>query len=65
MKDFEYSEALRETLQELREDAMLIGLALLGTQGSVDKLTRDCLLRLADYLNQHVNDIATLCRKYL
>ena len=52
MKDFEYSEALRETLQELREDAMLIGLALLGTQGAVDKLTRDCLLRLADYLNR-------------
>ena len=65
MTDFEYSECLRETLQELREDTMLIALSLLGAQVSIDKLTLDCLLRLTDYLNQHVNDVCVLCRRYL
>ena len=65
MTDFEYSECLKETLQELREDAMLIALSLLGAQVSIDKLTLDCLLRLTDYLNQHVNDVCVLCRRYL
>ena len=62
MTDFEYSECLKETLQELREDAMLLDMALLGCQVSIDKLTLDCLLRLTDYLQQHVNDICTLCK---
>ena len=65
MTDFEYSECLKETLQELREDAKLIDLALLGAQASIDKLTLDCLLRLTDYLNQHVNDVCVLYRRYL
>lgn len=62
MTDFEYSECLEETLQELREDAMLLNLALLGAQVSIDELTHDCLLRLTDYLQQHVNDICALCK---
>ena len=65
LDEFEHSECVKETLQELREDAMLIALSLLGAQVSIDKLTLDCLLRLTDYLNQHVNDICVLCRRYL
>ncbi len=62
MTDFEHTECLRETLQELREDAQLIHLSLLGAQTSVDPLTLDCLLRLTDYLNQHINDVCVLCK---
>lgn len=65
MNEFEYSECLKETLQELKEDALLLDLALLGAQEFIDKLTLDCLLRLSDYLGQHVNDISVLCKRYL
>lgn len=58
----EYTECLEETLQELREDAMLLELTLLGAQCSIDCLTLNCLQRLTDYLQQHVNDICVLCR---
>ena len=61
MTSFEYSECLRETLQDLREDAMLLVLALNGVRSSVDSLTLDCLLRLNDYLNQHMDDLRFLC----
>lgn len=64
MTDFEHSVCLQETLQELQEDARLLRLALLGTQAFADKLTQDCLLRLSDYLDQHINDVCVLCRKY-
>lgn len=64
MTDREHSECLEETLQELRQDAKLLGLALMGSQVSIDDLTLDCLLRLADYLNQHINDITVLCKRY-
>ena len=62
MTDFDQSECLQETLQELQEDARLIHLSLLGAQTSVDKLTLDCLLRLTDYLSQHINDVCVLCK---
>lgn len=65
MTEFEYSECLEETLQGLREDGRLLNLALMGAEISVDRLTLDCLMRLADYLNQHVNDICVLCRRFL
>lgn len=58
----EHSECVQETLQDLREDAALLQLALLGAQASIDELTLSCLLRLADYLKQHVDDICVLCR---
>ena len=56
-------ECIQETLQDLQEDAALLRLSILGTQASVDELTRICLLRLTDYLDQHVNDICVLCGK--
>ena len=61
MADFEQEENLREALQDLREDAALLRLALMGARVSIDSLTLDCLLRLSDYLNQHVDDLRVLC----
>ena len=63
MANFEQEENLREALQDLREDAALLRLALLGARVSIDRLTLDCLLRLSDYLNQHVDDLRVLCRQ--
>ena len=63
MTDFDRAECLAETLEELQEDTTLLRLSILGTEGFVDELTRACLLRLTDYLDQHVNDICVLCRK--
>ena len=63
MTDCEKTECVRETLHELREDAELIRIALLGAEASVDQLTWECLLRLTDYLKQHVDDICILCGK--
>lgn len=63
MNDLSHDKCILETLQDLREDASLLHLCILGLQGSVDELTRVCLLRLTDYLNQHVNDICVLCGK--
>ena len=55
------SECVQETLRDLQEDAALLRLSILGSEGSIDGLTRTCLLRLTDYLTQHVNDICVLC----
>ena len=63
MNDLCHDKCILETLQDLREDASLLRLCILGLQDSVDELTRVCLLRLTDYLNQHVNDICVLCGK--
>jgi len=59
----EHTECIEETLQDLREDVALLQLALLGAQAAIDRLTLHCLLRLSDYLKQHVDDICTLCRQ--
>lgn len=61
MTIFNQQECIQETLQDLQEDAALLRLAVLGMARSTDKLTLACLLRLSDYLNQHVNDIRILC----
>jgi len=61
MTVFEQKECIQEVLQDLQEDAALLRLAVLGMARSTDKLTLSCLLRLSDYLNQHVNDIRVLC----
>lgn len=63
MTIFDRNECIKEVLQDLQEDTLLLRLSILGLQGSVDELTRVCLLRLTDYLNQHVNDICVLCGK--
>lgn len=63
MTALEHHECLRETLQELQEDAALMRMALLGGQAAMDRLTFSCLLRLSDYLRQHVDDIRVLCGK--
>ena len=57
------SECIQETLQDLQEDVTLLRLSILGTKNTVDELTQTCLLRLIDYLNQHINDICVLCDK--
>ena len=59
----EQSEEIQETLQDLREDVALLQLALLGAQAAIDRLTLSCLLRLSDYLKQHVRDLEVLCGK--
>ena len=56
-------ECIQETLQDLQEDAALLRLSILSTKNAVDDLTRTCLLRLIDYLNQHIHDICVLCGK--
>ena len=56
-------ECIQEALQDLQEDAALLRLSVLGAQGFMDELTRTCLLRLTDYLKQHVNDICVLCKE--
>lgn len=61
----EHAKELKESLEALKEDERLLQLALRGTQDFVDEITVSCLLRLADYLNQHVNDVWVLCRRYL
>ena len=63
MKCYERKECIQETLCELQEDTALLRMALMGAEGSVDQLTWDCLVRLTDYLKQHVDDICVLCRK--
>lgn len=63
MTIFDRNECIKEVLQDLQEDTLLLRLSILGLQGSVDELTSVCLLRLTDYLNQHVNDICVLCGK--
>lgn len=59
----ERSEYMKEALQDLKEDVALLQLALLGAQTSIDRLTLNCLLRLSDYLKQHVDDICVLHKK--
>ncbi len=55
-------QCMQETLQDLREDITLLQLALLGAQASIDKLTLSCLLRLSDYLKQHIEDMGAVCQ---
>ena len=63
MVELEHSESLEETLQDLKEDAELIRIVLLGAQGSTDALTLRCILRLSDYLTQHGDDLNMLLKK--
>ena len=62
MMEIQNSDCIQEALQDLQEDIALLQLALLGAQASVDKVTLNCLLRLSDYLKQHIEDMATLCK---
>lgn len=64
MTDSIRSDCLRESLQDLQEDAQLLRLAILAAQDSMDALTHACLLRLCDYLAQHVSDVRLLCRRH-
>ena len=63
MDYFDRKECIQETLCELKEDTAILRMVLMGAEGSVEQLTWDCLLRLTDYLEQHVDDICVLCRK--
>lgn len=56
----DFSEQLKDALEDLSEDVELIRLTLLGAQGAADKMTLRCLLRLSDYLEQHMQDIKML-----
>ncbi len=60
MKTSDQLEQIQEAMQDLREDAALLQLALLGAQASVDRMTLSCLLRLNDYLKQHIQDVEML-----
>lgn len=57
-----YGAGLGEALEDLREDALLLRLAVRGTEG-VDPLTFRCMARLCDYLDQHVEDLRHILEK--
>ena len=50
-----------ETLLELRQDAAMFRLMLFGLEISLDELSLQCLFRISDYLDQHIDDVCTLC----
>jgi len=54
---------LQESLYDLRQDTRLLQLAIRGAAHTMDPLTWECLLRLTDYLQQHVNDVCFLCKR--
>ena len=58
----EHAECLQESLNDLREDARLLQITLRGVRTPADELTMNCLIRLTDYLDQHVNDVCVLCK---
>lgn len=62
MTDLEYSKSLEDALEDLQEDAELIRIVLLGAGDAVDELTLRCMLRLSDYLKQHINDVEMLLK---
>lgn len=62
MNETDRAECLAEVLEALREDTRMLFLMLHGVQPTADRLTLDCLRRLSDYLNQHVNDVSVLCK---
>lgn len=54
--------SLQEALYDLKQDANLLQLAIRGSAPDINALTFECLLRLMDYLQQHINDICFLCQ---
>lgn len=56
----EQFEQMEEAFQDLREDVALLQLVLLGAQAAIDRLTLSCLLRLSDYIKQHLQDVRML-----
>ena len=48
---------MMEALQDLREDAVMLHAVLCNAKAPVDQVTLACLLRLSDYLNQHIQDM--------
>ncbi len=57
-------ENLCETLEELQEEAAFLNLTLLGAESAIDRRTLGCLMRLSDYVTQHVNDLSALCGRF-
>ena len=57
----EQDEDLKETLLELRQDAAMFRLMLFGLEISLGELSLQCLFRISDYLDQHIDDVCTLC----
>ena len=53
-------EQMQDALQDLREDAALLQFVLLGAQPSIEPQAFSCLLRLSDYLKQHIQDAGML-----
>ena len=56
---------LQETLHDLMQDARLLQLTIRGSDSTIEPLTAECLLRLTDYLQQHVNDLCFLYKQNL
>ena len=51
------SGCITETLEDLQEDLFLLRMTLLGAEEVLEPLAFRCLLRLSDYLEQHVDDL--------
>ena len=52
---------LSDTLEELRQDLLMLRLMLRGLEGRCDDLSLQCLTRIGDYLDQHIGDVRVLC----
>ena len=51
---------LQEAVQALREDSALLELALLGAQAAIDPTTLSCLLRVSDFIRDHIREMSAL-----
>lgn len=61
MTEPERREELATTLDDLQQDVLMLRLMLRGLDGSADPLALQCLLRVSDYLDQHIWDVCALC----
>lgn len=52
---------LSDTLEELRQDILMLRLMLRGLEGRCEDLPLQCLARMGDYLDQHIRDVRVLC----
>jgi hypothetical protein len=58
--DIEQQEELSTTLEILREDILMLRLMLFGLDEDRADPALSCLIRMSDYLNQHIQEVCTL-----
>lgn len=55
-------EELYTVLTELRQDAQMFRLMLFGLEIDMDELRLQCLFRVSDYLDQHIEAVCHICK---